>query len=92
MQRELKMVHDQTLTVIVRGRNEEYFNGKAIAVSSINKKGPFDILPKHIHFISLIQKSIIIHKIDASVQEITFSNAVLKVKDDFVEIYIGLAK
>lgn len=93
MQRELNMVHDgQTLTVTVRSRDSEYFNGKAIAVSSTNQKGPFDILPKHTHFISLIKDSIAIYKTDTSIQKITFSNAVLKVKDDMVEIYIGMSK
>jgi len=92
MQRELKIVKGKTLTVIVRGRDGKYFNDKAEAVSSTNKKGPFDILPKHTHFISLIQNGITIHKIDRSIQEITFLSAVLKVKDDIVEVYIGTTK
>ena len=92
MQRELKIAHGQTLTVMVQGRDTEYFSGKAVAVSSTNQKGPFDVLPRHIHFISLIQKGITIHKTDGSIQEITFSNAILRVKDDVVEIYIGISK
>ncbi|OGZ54289.1 MAG: hypothetical protein A3H64_02215 [Candidatus Ryanbacteria bacterium RIFCSPLOWO2_02_FULL_45_11c] len=92
MQRELKIVGNQTLTVIVRGRNVEYYNGKAKAVSSTNNKGVFDILPRHTHFISLIQNGITIHKTDASTQDIKFSNAILKVKDDIVEVYIGMER
>lgn len=92
MQRELKMVGNQTLLVIVRARDIEYYNGKAKAVSSTNNKGAFDILPKHTHFISLIQDSITIYKTDSTTQEITFSNAVLKVKDNVVEVYIGTEK
>jgi len=92
MQRELKIVHGKTLTVTVRARDAEYFNGKAVAITSMNKKGPFDILPKHTHFISLIQNSITIHKTDGSTQEIRFSNAILKVKDDIVEVYVGMSK
>ncbi|OGZ43682.1 MAG: hypothetical protein A2719_01140 [Candidatus Ryanbacteria bacterium RIFCSPHIGHO2_01_FULL_45_22] len=87
------MIHaGQTLTVIVRSRDAEYFNGKAVAVSSTNQKGPFDVLPKHTHFISLIQNSITIHKTDTSTQKIIFSNAILKVKDDMVEVYISMNK
>jgi len=92
MQRELKITRGQTLTVIVRSRDTEYFSGKAVAISSVNQKGPFDILPKHIHFISLIQNGLTIHKLDGSTQEIIFSNAVLRVKDDVVEIYISMSK
>ena len=92
MPRDLKIVHGKTLSVTVRARNAEYYNGKAAAVSSINKKGPFDILPRHTHFISLVQNGVIIYKADGTTQEIKFSNAVLKAKDDIVEIYIGLEK
>lgn len=92
MPRDLKIVHNETLSVVVRARNAEYYNGKAAAVSSINKKGAFDILPRHTHFITLIQNSVTIYKNDGTTQQFSFSNALLKIKDDLVEIYIGLDK
>ena len=91
MQRELKIARGETLAVIIRAQGSEYYNGKASAVTSLNMKGPFDILPKHTHFISLIKKSLTIHKVDGTKTEIAFSNAVLKVKDNIVEVYIGLS-
>ena len=89
-ERSLHITHGETLSLLVRSRETEYFNGKISALSSTNKKGAFDILSEHAHFISLIQKGITIHKIDGSTQEITFSNAVLKVKDNMAEVYIGI--
>ena len=92
MQRELKIARGQILTVLIRGRDTVHYGGKASAISSKNNKGPLDILPRHTHFISLIQDGVTIHKTDGSTQKINFVNAVLKVKDDKVEIYIGLDK
>ena len=90
MSKELSMARGQTLNVIVRARIKDYYKGEAAALSSFNKKGAFDILPRHAHFISLISGGIIVHKPNGLEERINFSNAVLKVKDDFAEVYIGL--
>jgi F0F1-type ATP synthase epsilon subunit len=82
----------ETLTVLVRSRTKDYYNGTASVVSSSNKKGPFDILPKHAHFISLIHDGLTIHKTGGAEEHISFSNAILKAKDNIVEVYIGLQK
>ena len=89
-ERSLSITHGETFSLVVRSRETEYFRGNIAALSSTNKKGAFDILPEHAHFISLIKKGITIHKTDGSTQEITFSNAVLKVKDNTAEVYIGI--
>lgn len=82
----------ETLTVQVRSRNVTYFNGQAASVSSENNKGAFDILPRHTRFISLIQHGVVVRQTDGSEKKIDFENAVLKVRDNTVEIYIGGGK
>ncbi|TSC73266.1 MAG: Uncharacterized protein G01um101470_192 [Parcubacteria group bacterium Gr01-1014_70] len=90
MQRERKLARGQSLFVGIRSRDVLYYEGKATAVSSRNAKGPFDILPQHTHFISLITDGVVIHMTDGTDKKIDFLNAVLKVKDNKVEIYIGI--
>ena len=92
MPRGLRITQGHTLSVMIRSRETVYFNGPAAAVSSINQKGPFDILPQHAHFISLIQDGAIVRKDDGTQSQIYFSQAILKTNNDRVEIYIGLKK
>lgn len=48
------------LTVKVQTPQEVLFEGKALAVSSKNSQGKFDILAQHANFITLIEKNSII--------------------------------
>jgi F0F1-type ATP synthase epsilon subunit len=78
------------LTVTVKGTKSELYNGPALSVTSVNKKGKFDILPFHINFISLIKDYVIIRK--ENKKEITFplETGVLKANEDKVKILIGV--
>jgi len=67
----------------------EPFEGRAIAVSSKNHLGDFDILPGHINFISLITDYLIIHTIEKKINY-QFKRGVLEVSDDKVNIFLGL--
>lgn len=81
-----------TLSVLVRSRITNYYTGNAKAISSRNDKGPFDILPMHAHFITLIRDMVTIHISPGNDMRISLSQGVLKVKDDFVQVYIGIDK
>jgi F0F1-type ATP synthase epsilon subunit len=78
------------LTVSVKGPKNEMFNGQALSITSVNKKGKFDILPFHINFITLIKDYIIIR--EENNKEITFplENGILKAKGDRIKILIGV--
>lgn len=82
----------QQLNVLVRDRSGVLFEGEAEAVSSLNQKGLFDILPLHANFISLISKSVIIHLRDKEPKEIPIETGVLKIRDDNIEIYVGIVR
>jgi F0F1-type ATP synthase, epsilon subunit (mitochondrial delta subunit) len=56
------MDNNKLLTVSVKGPKSELYSGKAHSVTSINKKGKFDVLPYHISFISLIKDYVIIRE------------------------------
>ena len=78
-----------TIHVIIKNKESIIYDGQATAVSSFNDVGLFDVLPLHENFISLVKDKIII--LDNSGQkEFKINNGLLKVKDDKVNIYLGL--
>lgn len=77
------------LSTIIRDPNRILFEGAAVAVSSYNSSGIFDVLPMHANFISLISKKITIVKPDQTLVELSVTSAVLKVENNTVQVYIG---
>lgn len=76
------------LTVTVCSREGVLFEGAASSVSSVNDTGPFDILPQHENFVSIIRQKIIIR--DTEMHEVTLKSGVLKVRENRVEVYVGI--
>lgn len=79
------------IQLTIRDRHLIVFQGAVRAITSINLKGRFDILPEHANFISIIKDFIILHKPDGSQQEIKISRGVLKFEDGTAAIYLGVA-
>ena len=87
---EKNLSKNEKLTAVIRDRNALLFQGQVEAVSSFNDKGPFDVLSQHENFISLIKKFIIIHLPGKQEKRIDLTSGVLKVKDNSVEVYVGI--
>ena len=67
------------------------FEGEVSSITSYNEKGKFDVLAQHANFISLIKKGLSIKEIESSQErEISFDNALIRVKENFVEVYLGI--
>jgi F0F1-type ATP synthase epsilon subunit len=80
---------DQSLLQIeVFSPNGSLLNVQGYSVSSQNVRGPFDILPKHSHFISLVEEYLEI--IDAQKRQIeyNFKTGVIRCYDGVVQIYL----
>lgn len=77
------------MTISIRKRDGLVFAGDVYAVSSENEIGPFDILPYHENFISLIARYLIIHLDGGLKKEIEVAKGVLKVKENKLEVFIG---
>ena len=67
------------------------FNDNVRAITSFNEKGIFDVLPQHENFISVVKDKIIIHTKDGQDKEMKIDNGVLKVHENEVHIFLGLA-
>lgn len=67
-----------------------YFDGPAYSISGLNQTGPFDILPKHHNFISvLLPCELVIHSPNGS-KSIRISQAVMHVKADKVVVFVDV--
>lgn len=64
------------------------FDGEVFSVSSFNDKGPFDVLPQHKNFISLISQLIRIGFKNGTTKEISIQSGVLRVYQNRVDVYL----
>ena len=78
------------LKVIVQDLEKIEFQGEVDRISSYNEIGPFDVYPMHANFISIIRKSLTLYKKHEKVKELNIEQAVMKVKQDAVEIFLGI--
>ena len=78
-----------SLTVVVRNKEKVLYSGQAAAITSINDKGIFDVLPQHENFISLIKEKVIIHPTLKENEEIQIENGIARVYKDNVYIYVN---
>ena len=78
------------LSAVVRDRNMVLFMGDANAVSSFNDQGPFDVLPMHENFITIITKEVIIYPPQGKEKHIPVASGVMMVNQNAVEVYIGI--
>lgn len=84
------MADKKILNVRVRDTEHILFEGEADRVNSYNEMGPFDVYPMHANFISIIKNKLSIYNQHKLVKELTFEQAVMKVKKDVVHIYLGI--
>lgn len=89
---ERNLLTKEKLILMVRDRNALLFQGEVAAVSSFNDKGPFDILPQHANFISIIKKHVVIHLPTKEKKRIELESGIMKVHNNNVEIYLGILK
>ena len=81
---------DSAIRVTIRDLTETVFDGDVMAISSVNEKGPFDILSSHANFISLIKDGITLTHLDGAKQEIKLNAGVIRNADNVVDVFIGV--
>ncbi|OGE31626.1 hypothetical protein A2631_00655 [Candidatus Daviesbacteria bacterium RIFCSPHIGHO2_01_FULL_44_29] len=79
---------EEFINVKVMSPHKILFEGKALAVSSVNTDGKFDILPEHANFITLVENQVIqITKEDKQPISFTFTQALIYNESNKVSIY-----
>jgi hypothetical protein len=83
-----------TMHVRVAAPFREYYNGPAFSISAVNNTGPFDILPKHHNFISLLNAcDIVIRglvKQEQKTIKIAISGGIMHVKADEIIVFLDV--
>lgn len=79
-----------TLAAKIYSPFQVYFDEPAYSVSGINKTGPFDILPKHHNFITLLEAGELVIDAPTGEKRIRISSGVMHVKADRVVVFLDV--
>ncbi len=68
-----------------------YFDENALSISAVNATGPFDILPHHHKFLTLlIAGELIIRLLQGGEQRVRISGGLMHVKADRVTVFLDI--
>lgn len=67
-----------------------YFDGIADSISAANDTGPFDILPRHHNFMTLLSACDIIVRSDQGEEKISIARGIMHVKADRVIVFLDV--
>ena len=75
-----------------RGRYEFkiYFDGVASSISAVNDTGPFDILPKHHNFMTLLNEGEIVVRSQKGEDRVAVTRGMMHVKADEVVVFLDI--
>ena len=83
----MAQTENNSITVSINSSDKLIWEGKAISLSSINSSGPFDILPLHANFITIVENNPIKINTGLNIEEYTFPNAIIYASKNRVLIY-----
>jgi F0F1-type ATP synthase epsilon subunit len=85
-----KQVIEQKIKVKLFSPFQTYFQGEGVSVSAQNAVGPFDILPGHSNFFSLLTAGDIV--IDTGFQQVkvTIPNGIVRVSNNQVTLFVNI--
>jgi F-type H+-transporting ATPase subunit epsilon len=79
-----------TMQLKVYSPYKVYFEGQAYSISAESATGPFDILPKHHNFITLLVPCALTIRTDAEDENINISGGIMHVKADDVIVFLDV--
>jgi len=69
----------------------DYYDGEAFSLSAVNTTGPFDVLPQHYNFISLLGAcDLVIRTVNLGEQRIRISGGLLHVKANRAVVFLDV--
>jgi YHS domain-containing protein len=79
-----------SMDVKVHSPFKNYYEGKAFSISSENLTGPFDVLPRHHNFITLLSACELIIRTNEGEQKIEIAGGIMYVKADKVVVFLDI--
>lgn len=68
-----------------------YFDGDGFSISAVNDTGPFDILPRHHNFMTLLNPcDLVVNPLKGNEQKFGISRGVMHVKADKVIVFLDV--
>lgn len=80
----------KTMRVKVYSPFRSYFDGQAQSISAVNGTGPFDILPRHHNFISLLNACDLVVRTKEGAKKIIISGGIMHVKANQVIVFLDV--
>jgi F0F1-type ATP synthase epsilon subunit len=78
------------LSVIARAPFQVYYEGPALAVSATNKVGPFDILPNHADFFSVLSPGDVTIETPGEPVQFQIHNGIITVRGNQVMLFADM--
>lgn len=85
-----KSVGTGNLHVIARSPFHVYYEGDAQVLSAVNKVGPFDILPGHADFFSMLKPGEVVIGTESDAVSFTIKNGIITVRDDEIMLFVDM--
>lgn len=85
-----KATAPEALDIIARSPFHIYYEGKAQVVSAANNVGPFDILPGHADFFSILKAGEVLIESDSDSISFKISNGIISVRDNEVWLFVNM--
>lgn len=80
-----------SMKVKVHSPFRDYYDGRALSVTARNATGPFDILPKHHNFITLLSAGdLIVRTVNGGEQKVAISGGIMHVKADQLIVFLDV--
>jgi F0F1-type ATP synthase epsilon subunit len=80
----------ETMHIKVYSPFKTYFDDEGESITGENATGPFDILPKHHNFMTLLNPCELIVRSRGSAQKIRISGGLMHVKADQVTVFLDI--
>ncbi len=78
------------LSVKIHSPFKVYYDGEADSISAVNNTGPFDVLPGHHKFITLLNPCDLIVRAFNEEKRIRIARGIMHVKSDSVTIFLDV--
>jgi F0F1-type ATP synthase epsilon subunit len=81
---------DNTMHVRVSSPFKIFYDDEALSLSGENATGPFDILPRHHNFISLLQECELSIRTKAGTTKVRISGGIMHVKSNQIVVFLNV--
>ncbi|HEX5796827.1 MAG TPA: hypothetical protein VFX86_00370 [Candidatus Saccharimonadales bacterium] len=85
------MAEDTKLHVKIHSPFRTYFDGNAASVSAVNDTGPFDILPEHHRFMTILNAGeVVVRNEENSMQRYKIDRGIMHVRGNQVTVFLDV--